>query len=231
LFYNATQNLAAADVMTAVIIVNFTAACIACIAATSRQVWAFARNKGLPFSEVIAPDRLAFDMPLNAVLTSLIMSLIIALINVGSAQALAIILSIYNSALLASYTITIGCVLLHRLQGRKLPPYARYTLGKWGILVNIMALVFIIPLFVFSFFPSGPHPTASTMNWAIAMVGGTVLFATVYYVAWGRKFYTPPVQTMEDYIERYRSTAATSTTDREAGSVGTGSAGPKELEL
>jgi choline transport protein len=57
LFYNATQNLAATNVMTAIIIVNFTAACIASIAATSRQVWAFARNKGLPFSKFIAPVR------------------------------------------------------------------------------------------------------------------------------------------------------------------------------
>ena len=58
------------------------------------------------------------------------MSVIMALINVGSAEALGIILSIFNSALLASYIITISCILLHRLQGRKLPNYARYTLGR-----------------------------------------------------------------------------------------------------
>jgi amino acid transporter len=57
MFFNATQNLAATDFMTAVIIVNFTAADIACIAATSRQVWAFARNGGIPFSKYVAPVR------------------------------------------------------------------------------------------------------------------------------------------------------------------------------
>ena len=57
MFFNATQNLAAADFMTAVLIVNFTAADIACVAATSRQVWAFARNHGIPFSKFIAPVR------------------------------------------------------------------------------------------------------------------------------------------------------------------------------
>lgn len=156
-------------------------------------------------------------MPLNAVLTSLIMSVIIALINIGSAEALGIIFSIYNSALLGSYTITISCVLLHRLQGGILPPHARYTLGKWGIVVNVLALVFIIPLFVFSFFPPGPNPTAVTMNWASVMVGGTIIFATAYYIIWGRKSYSPPVETIEDYIERYQTT---STSDREVGSVG-----------
>jgi amino acid transporter len=156
-------------------------------------------------------------MPLNAVLTSLIMSVIIALINIGSAEALGIIFSIYNSALLGSYTITISCVLLHRLQGGKLPPHARYTLGNWGIVVNVLALVFIIPLFVFSFFPPGPNPTPVTMNWASVMVGGTIIFATAYYIIWGRKSYSPPVETIEDYIERYQTT---STSDREVGSVG-----------
>jgi amino acid transporter len=62
MFFNATQNLAAADVMTAVIILNFTAANIACIAATSRQVWAFARNHGLPFSKFIAPVRTVLSL-------------------------------------------------------------------------------------------------------------------------------------------------------------------------
>jgi amino acid permease len=50
LFYNSTQSLAAADVMTVVLIVNFTAAGIASLAAASRQLWAFARNHGVPFS-------------------------------------------------------------------------------------------------------------------------------------------------------------------------------------
>jgi amino acid transporter len=143
-------------------------------------------------------------MPLNAIFTSLIMAIIVALINIGSSEALGIILSIYNSALLASYTITISCILLHRLQGRSLPQ-ARYTLGKWGALVNVLALIYIIPLFVFSFFPPTPNPTPATMNWAVVMVGGTVIFATVYYIAWGRKKYTPPNEVVEDYIERYQT--------------------------
>jgi amino acid transporter len=52
--------------MTAVIIINFTAANIACIAATSRQIWAFARNKGLPFSTFIAPVRAPVSSPVRS---------------------------------------------------------------------------------------------------------------------------------------------------------------------
>jgi hypothetical protein len=97
--------------------------------------------------------------------------------------------------------ITIGCVLLHRLQGRRLP-HARYSLGRWGILVNIVSLVYVTPIFVFSFFPAVPNPTAVEMNWAVVMVGGVIVLATMYYIAWGRKQYSPPNDTVEDYIMR-----------------------------
>ena len=57
MFFNATNSLAAVDVMTTVILVNFTASAIAALAAASRQLWAFARNGGLPFSRFFAPVR------------------------------------------------------------------------------------------------------------------------------------------------------------------------------
>jgi amino acid transporter len=126
------------------------------------------------------------------------------LVNIGSAQVLSIVLSIYNSALIASYAITISCVLMHRLRGTGLPP-ARFSLGKWGALINICALIYIAPIFIFTFFPASPNPTPSEMNWSCVMVGGVVILATIYYVIWARKTYTPPEDTIEDYIKRYRA--------------------------
>lgn len=40
------------------------------------------------------------------------------------------------------------------------------------------------------------------MNWASTLVGGIVLLVTVYYIAWGRKLYEPPNETMEQYKKR-----------------------------
>jgi hypothetical protein len=44
------------------------------------------------------------------------------------------------------------------------------------------------------------------MNWAVVMVSGPIIFATIYYIVWGRKTYTPPDETVEDYIVRYEAT-------------------------
>jgi amino acid transporter len=57
LFYNSTQSLAATNVMTFVLIFNFTASGIASLAAASRQLWSFARSDGVPFSRFLAPVR------------------------------------------------------------------------------------------------------------------------------------------------------------------------------
>ena len=53
-FYNATHSNAGTSVMTAILIVNITSACISTVATTSRQTWSFARDKGLPFSSFVS---------------------------------------------------------------------------------------------------------------------------------------------------------------------------------
>jgi amino acid transporter len=65
MFYNATQSYAAASFMTTVIIVCETAGTIAALAAASRQLWAFSRNGGLPFSSLFAPVR-SYLLPISA---------------------------------------------------------------------------------------------------------------------------------------------------------------------
>jgi choline transport protein len=140
-------------------------------------------------------------------------------------------LSIYTSALMASYAITISCVLMHRLQGRPLP-HARYSLGRWGVLVNILSLIYLGPIFIFSFFPPAPNPTPVTMNWACALVGGVALLATVYYIVWGRKTYTPPKETIEDYIKRYEETTTTSSEKEVSGGLAEESVeGEKKMDM
>lgn len=54
IFYNATRSKAGATVMTSLLIVLYICAAIGFTAATSRQIWAFARDNGLPFSGYLA---------------------------------------------------------------------------------------------------------------------------------------------------------------------------------
>ena len=60
-FYIATNSHAGTSVMTAILIVLTTCGCISNVATASRQMFAFARDRGLPFSGFLAEVRLLQD--------------------------------------------------------------------------------------------------------------------------------------------------------------------------
>lgn len=133
-----------------------------------------------------------WNIPLNAVIVSFGFGVAIALINLGSSVALNAIVSLTMSSLLSSYMLSIGCIFFKRLRREPLPP-ARFTLGKYGMAINVIALCFLTAFFIFCFFPTAQPVDAQTMNWNIAMFGGITLFATVWYIVVGHKKYRPPV--------------------------------------
>lgn len=118
---------------------------------------------------------------------------LLSLINIGSTVAFNAIGSLAVSAILGTYIISFTVLILRRLRGGPLPA-RRWTLGRYGIFVNIGAVLFLLVVWVFVFFPLQTPVTPSTMNWNIVMFGGTMIFACVYYVVVGKNNYTAPVE-------------------------------------
>ena len=191
-FYNATNSLGGASTMTAILIILTVAGAISNVATASRQMFAFARDNGLPFSRVLAHVRLGWNIPLNAVLVSLVITCLLSLINIGSTVAFEAIASLGNASLTASYLVSFFCLVRKRLRGERLP-YARWSLGRYGLLMNIAAILFLLVILVFSFFPTVTPVEGSTMNWSILLFGAAIIFAVFYYFFIGRRTYTGPV--------------------------------------
>lgn len=114
------------------------------------------------------------------------------MINIGSSVALNAILSLTAVSVLTSYVISIGCVLLKRIRGEPLPA-RRWSLGRYGFAINVGSMCFLLPIYVFAFFPSATPVVATTVNWGVAIYGGMLVFAIGYYVVVGRFHYVPPV--------------------------------------
>ncbi|RKU42407.1 hypothetical protein DL546_005020 [Coniochaeta pulveracea] len=189
-FYNTTKSNAGTSIMTAIIIVNITSACISTVATASRQTWSFARDQGLPFSKVLSHVKPGWNIPLNAIILTFVITTLLSLINIGSTVAFNAIGSLALNALLGTYIISFTCLVLRRLRG-PLPP-RRWSLGAAGIFVNIGAICFLLVVWVFIFFPVETPVVPSTMNWNVVMFCGTMIFAVVYYFVFGRKYYTSP---------------------------------------
>ncbi|KAF7136743.1 hypothetical protein CNMCM5793_006212 [Aspergillus hiratsukae] len=192
IFYNTTNNYAATNTMTAVLVITLTASTITEVATASRQLWSFARDQGLPFSSFFAYVTPGWNIPLNSVMVSLAVTILLSLINIGSQVALTAIVSLTITSLISAYILSIGCVLLRRIRGEPLPP-RRWTLGRFGMAINIAALAFLLPIFVFAFFPLTSTVDTKTMNWSVVMYLGLLAFASFYYVLWGRHNFIAPV--------------------------------------
>ncbi|KAN0082207.1 Amino acid permease domain containing protein [Elaphomyces granulatus] len=192
IFFNTTNSFAATNALTSILILTLTASTITEVATASRQLWSFARDNGVPFSDFFSYVTPGWNIPLNAVMVSLAVTVLLSLINIGSTVALGAIISLALTSLMSSYIISISCVIIKRLRGEPLPR-RRWSLGKFGLPINIASLIFLMPMFVFSFFPLVTPVDTTTMNWSIVMYAGVIGFATGYYILYGRHKFIPPV--------------------------------------
>jgi choline transport protein len=71
--------------------------------------------------------------------------------------------------------------------------------GPWrlppllGTLNNIYACVYILFVLFWSFWPPSTPTSASTMNYAVVVTGGVVIFSIVYYFLYGKRTYMGPL--------------------------------------
>ncbi|KAK1059880.1 hypothetical protein LTR74_012296 [Friedmanniomyces endolithicus] len=173
------------------------------VTTSSRQVFAFARDKGFPFHKFLSKVN-AKGVPSNSVYVTLAFTCILALIIIGSTTAFNIILSVTATGLFTSYLIVIGTVLIRKL--RKQPfPASRFEVPRTlGICANIIAMCFLVVAFVFLFFPAAPNPNAAGMNWGILIYGSVIIIALLDYFFRGRHEYDGPVSYIRrelDYVE------------------------------
>jgi len=167
-------------------------------ASTSRQTFAFARDGGLPFSRFLSSVSVGSSraVPRNAILVTCAITCLLALINIGSTVAFNAIISLQLMALMATYTVSIGCVLYQRTIGGGVQlPHARWSLGRFGATINAIAFVYCIQVFFWTGWPGNGRPdlTVKTMNWSSVMFVGVTIIALVYYFVHGRNVYKGPV--------------------------------------
>jgi amino acid transporter len=138
---------------------------LATITSCSRMVFAFARDGGLPASEVLARVSPRFRTPHWAIWISAAAALLVAL----WAEAYAAMVALSTLALYASYALPIALGLRARRAGvwtRRGP----WTLGRWSSVVNVVALIWVAAVTVLLTVP--PNLLAGvTFAGCIALLG------------------------------------------------------------
>ncbi|KAJ6153695.1 hypothetical protein N7470_006654 [Penicillium chermesinum] len=169
LFREATGSVRAATIMQAGISVIGMLSSIGVVTSVSRLTWAFARDGGLPFSAYFAHVSTLWGQDVQENCSPVIGRplMLLSLINIASEQALNAILALSTSSIYVSYLIPIVMMIIRRLDKTR-PPimFGPWSLGRYGMAVNVFALIFGIFVCVFVPFPTQIPVTARNMNWS-----------------------------------------------------------------
>ncbi|KAK4913673.1 hypothetical protein LTR49_018007 [Elasticomyces elasticus] len=148
-----------------------------------RLTWAWARDRSLPgyFAHVDPKHRI----PLRAVWLPIFVVMVLSLLNLAGATAFSVILALSTFGLYQSYIIAIACMLHARLTGRV--QTAQWSLGRFGVPINIFALVYSAWLAIFMVFPNYLPITALNMNYALPINAAVWIVALITWFVYANK--------------------------------------------
>ncbi|KAK3070644.1 hypothetical protein LTR53_010097 [Teratosphaeriaceae sp. CCFEE 6253] len=191
IFQNATGSVSGALGLTALITVIALVSLWFLMAQSSRVVFSFARDGGLPFSSIIARVHPTLHVPIYAILLVLVINIGLMSIYFGTVTGFNTVLAISTEAFYLSYIMPLIARIWQHVAGRHDIDSA-YPLGRLGLPFNIIGLIYLLFAVITFNFPSVSPVTAETMNYTSAAVGVSVLIATLTWFTTGRRHYTGP---------------------------------------
>ncbi|KAJ4152752.1 hypothetical protein LMH87_009273 [Akanthomyces muscarius] len=187
---NATKSTAGAICLLMFPLVCLAFATISVMTTSSRMIFAFARDGGLPASKFLARVHPRLGLPLNALILTSVVVVIFGVINIASTNAFSAIISAAVVTLDLSYAMPIA---VNCLQGRRALPDRDWKLPTWlGWTCDIIALSYIAITTVLFVFPPERHVTGSNMNYCIVAFAIILAISIFQWVVDGRKNYTGP---------------------------------------
>lgn len=97
-------------------------------------------------------------------------------------------------ALNLSYVLPILFIMLRKIRGQQIA-YGTFKLGRYGIIINLVALVYLFYVIIWIPFPPLLPVTASNMNYAGPLVGVVIIAALLDWMISGHKRFNIPVGT------------------------------------
>ncbi|WP_399934151.1 APC family permease [Streptomyces kanamyceticus] len=170
---------AGARIVMAVVLISFLSCTISLQAAAGRLIYSYARDEmiiGHRFLRKFSPTR---AVPEYALLVAAVIPALIAVGSLISTDALTKIVSFAILGIYAAFQMVVLAALRARVKGWK--PSGEYRLGRWGLIVNIGALVYGIFAIVTIAWPRTPQAPWYD-NWIVLLGGGVVVAVGLLYM-------------------------------------------------
>ncbi|KAL8699755.1 MAG: hypothetical protein Q9201_005822 [Fulgogasparrea decipioides] len=194
IYTHAVGSKSGATAMASIVVITQIFATIGCLATASRMLWAFARERGIPFSNYIAKVDERTKLPLYAIGATTIVNFLLALINIGSSEGFDAFISLIVVSYYSSFILAASVMLHKRLTTPDSAlPWGPFKLGRAGVPVTVVAIAYSTLGAFFSVWPTDSRPSPQSMNYCIVVFGAVIIFSLLFWVLYGRKYYQGPV--------------------------------------
>ena len=126
------------------VVIAITVCCLAVQTATIRMIFAMARDNNLPLGERLAKVHPKTKTPIVPAVITGLLAILILVVNINQPQIFLVITSIGIIMIYIAYMLVTVPMLRKRLRGEWPPKDAKeqgfFTLGKWGLPINIIAV-------------------------------------------------------------------------------------------
>ncbi|QNP74950.1 amino acid permease [Streptomyces roseirectus] len=156
-------------------------------AAASRMVFAFSRDGALPGSALWRDIDSRTGTPRKAVLLAVVCAALLALPSLYSPVAYAAITSINVIGITPAYAIPIFLRIRNRARFRPGP----WNLGSWGVIVGVVAVVWVTAVTVLFCLPQSAPVSVGTFNYAPVALFVVLLLASVWWRKQGSSYQVP----------------------------------------
>ncbi|KAG2024761.1 hypothetical protein GB937_003460 [Aspergillus fischeri] len=192
---NATNSNAGAICLLMFPLVCMLFATISIMTTSSRMIFAFARDGGLPASRFFSKVHPKLKVPLNSLYLNLALVVIFGCIFLGSTSAFNAIVSASVVLLDVAYGMPIA---VNCLRGRNMLPERPFVLPNLvGWIANAISLVYISVTTVLFLFPPELPVSGSSMNYCVAAFGIIIIISAIQWIIDGRKNFTGPRTDMD----------------------------------
>ena len=183
-FGNTTGNVFLADTALAIFV-----CCLAVQTATIRMLFSMARDNQLPFGSQVARVSGHRKVPIVPALVTGFLAIVLLAINVGNQSAFLVITGIAIIMFYMAYLGVTGPMLVRRLRGEwPKPDHGPYfSLGRWGLPVNILAVIYGALVAINIAWPrNAVYNAVGKPHWyfqwsPVLFIGAVVIIGALYY--------------------------------------------------
>ena len=174
-----------ARLVVAVVMVSFISCILSLQAAASRLVFAYARDEMVVRSTYFAKISPHTHVPVRALVLSGVVAAIIICLGLFLADALTAIVSSAIVAIYAAFQMIVIGALAARLRGWH--PGGRFTLGRWGLTVNVAGILYGVSAILDLLWPRTPD-SPWYVNYSLSVSVAVMVICGVLYMVLGRPY-------------------------------------------